>query len=56
MRIEADMEGKDPMVYGDVFSSGSPVEADSSILLGGPEDIVLGPGLPAQPPIETIEK
>lgn len=58
MTVEADIEGKDPMVYGDVASSGHPVEtetADSSILLGPPEDVALGPQIPAQSPIETIE-
>lgn len=55
MSSEIDMEGKDQMVYGDVFSGGTPVETDISDLLNPTQDASFGPQLPAQPPIETIE-
>lgn len=54
---EKDLEGKDPMVYGDLFSSGDPVEkSDVPNLSDVVSEIDFEPLLPAQPPIETIEE
>ena len=58
---ERDLEGKDLTIYGDVLSTGYPIEefdekTDSLNLFDAVTGRDFGPLLPAQPPIETIEE